>query len=60
MVLRQIYLYLVTHFYANTPKLVGIGYPVGWVSCCAAELLYFFIRRHRRLEAEKQKEITGM
>lgn len=58
--LRQIYLYLVTHFYANTPKLVGIGYPVGWVSCCAAELLYFFIRRRKRLEAEKLKENTGM
>ena len=58
--LRQIYLYVVTHYFANTPKIVGIGYPVGWVSCCAAELLYFFIRRHSRLEAEKQKEKTGM
>lgn len=52
--LRQLYLYLVTHFYANTPKIVGIGYPVGWVSCCAVELLYFFLRRRRRLREEKE------
>ena len=58
--LRQIYLYAVTHYFANTPKLVGIGYPVGWVSCCAAELLYYFIRRRKRLEKEKLKENTGM
>ena len=38
---RQIYLFLVTRFVANTPRLVGIGYPVGWVSCCIVELLYY-------------------
>ena len=54
--LRQIYLYVVTHFFANTPKIVGIGYPVGWVSCCAAELLYFAIKRKRRLAAEAMKK----
>ncbi len=46
--LRQIYLYLVTHFVANTPKLVGFGYPVGWMSCAVIEVLYFVIRRRRR------------
>ena len=34
VVVRQIYLYWVTHFVANTPRLVGFGYPVGWVLCC--------------------------
>ena len=29
VVVRQIYLYWVTHFVANTPRLVGFGYPVG-------------------------------
>ena len=58
--LRQIYLFVVTRYFANTPKIVGIGYPVGWVSCCAAELLYFFIRRNRRLEAEKREGKTGV
>ena len=52
--LRQIYLFMVTHFIANTPKIVGIGYPVGWVSCCAAELLYFAVKRRKRLAAERK------
>ena len=40
VVVRQIYLYWVTHFVANTPRLVGFGYPVGWVLCCVMELIY--------------------
>ena len=47
--LRQIYLYVVTHFIANTPRIVGFGYPGGWVSCCMIELLYFAYRRRQRL-----------
>ena len=39
--LRQVYLFLVTHYFANTPRIVGLGYPVGWVSCFIVELLYF-------------------
>ena len=53
--LRQTYLYLITHFYANTPRIVGFGYPVGWTSCCAVMLSYFFWRRHRRLASEKAR-----
>ena len=45
--IRQIYLYVVTHFIANTPFLVGFGYPVGWTSCCIIELTYFFLRWRR-------------
>ncbi len=52
--LRQIYLFVVTHCFANTPRIVGIGYPVGWVSCCAAELLYFALKRRKRLAAEEK------
>ncbi|MBQ3482276.1 MAG: MATE family efflux transporter [Oscillospiraceae bacterium] len=52
--IRQIYLYFVTHFYANTPKIVGFGYPIGWMSCCAAELLYFAVKRRKRLAAEEK------
>ena len=43
--LRQVYLYLVTHFVANTPRIVGFGYPVGWMACCAIEILYALYRR---------------
>lgn len=42
--LRQIYLFVVTRFVANTPALVGFGYPVGWMACCVIEVAYYFIR----------------
>ena len=42
--IRQVYLYVVTHFVANPPFLVGFGYPVGWTTCCVIELTYFFLR----------------
>lgn len=45
VVLRQIYLFVVTHYVANTPILVGLGYPVGWVSCCILEVSYLLYRR---------------
>lgn len=44
--LRQVYLYVVTHFVANTPVLVGFGYPVGWMSCCVVEVVYYLVRWH--------------
>ena len=44
VVLRQIYLFIMTRFVANTPFVVGFGYPVGWVSCCIIEIAYFRIR----------------
>ena len=46
--LRQIYLFLVTRFVANTPLLVGFGYPVGWVSCCIIELMYYWVQKKIR------------
>ena len=51
---RQVYLYIVTRFVANTPRIVGFGYPVGWVCCCALELFYFAHHRHIRLQKETQ------
>ena len=47
VVVRQIYLYWVTHYVANTPRLVGFGYPVGWVLCCVMELIYAWCRLKR-------------
>ncbi|MBR1408604.1 MAG: MATE family efflux transporter [Clostridia bacterium] len=41
VVLRQIYLFVLTHFIANTPRLVGFGYPVGWMACFVLEILYY-------------------
>ena len=51
VVLRQCYLYWVTHYVANTPRLVGFGYPVGWMACCAVELAYYYRKRRKRLKA---------
>ena len=51
---RQVYLYIVARFVANTPRIVGFGYPVGWVCCCALELFYFAHHRHVRLQKEAQ------
>ncbi len=45
--LRQLYLYLITHFYANTPRVVGLGYPVGWGSAFLMMLTYYLVRRQR-------------
>lgn len=47
--LRQTYLYFMTRYIANTPLTVGIGYPVGWVSCCLIEVAYFLLRRKKLL-----------
>ncbi len=53
---RQLYLLLVTRLYANTPQLVGFGYPVGWTCCFVIELLYFIVRRRRRLQAARRQD----
>ena len=54
--LRQVYLFVVTHFISNTPLLVGLGYPVGWVSCCVIEVSYYLIRWGRKVSAESMTE----
>jgi hypothetical protein len=54
--LRQCYLYWVTHFVANTPRLVGFGYPVGWMACCAVELTYYYIKHRRHAQTPQDSE----
>ncbi|WP_022763374.1 MULTISPECIES: MATE family efflux transporter [unclassified Butyrivibrio] len=44
VVIRQIYLFVLTHFIVNDPKWVGFGYPVGWMCCCVIELIYYNIK----------------
>ena len=46
--IRQTYLFIMTRFIANTPALVGFGYPVGWMATCVMELLYWYSTRSRR------------
>ena len=58
VVIRQIYLFVVTRFVANTPLLVGLGYPVGWVTCCVIEVSYYFVRWNRGIKA--QTDLKGV
>ena len=46
--LRQIYLFVMTRYIVNTPRMVGLGYPVGWASCCVIELIYYAVCRRKR------------
>ena len=48
--IRQIYLFVITHYVANLPVLVGLGYPVGWTTCFIIEVSYYFIRYGRKKE----------
>ena len=41
---RQVYLFVMSHFIRNTPATVGFGYPVGWMACCIIEVIYFYVR----------------
>ena len=54
--IRQIYLFIVTRFIANTPFLVGFGYPVGWMCCCAIEVSYYVVKWRRRPMAAPEHE----
>ena len=47
VVVRQIYLFVATTFFANTPTVVALGYPVGWVACCVVEVSYYFYKRRK-------------
>lgn len=48
VVIRQIYLFVVTHYVANTALLVGFGYPVGWTTCCITEVTYYLLKWRKR------------
>ena len=53
--IRQLYLFVVTHYISNTPLLVGFGYPVGWMSVCVIELTYYYLV-HVKKKNSKQEE----
>ncbi|MCR4710714.1 MAG: MATE family efflux transporter [Clostridia bacterium] len=48
VVIRQIYLFLATRLIANTPVVVGLGYPVGWCTVCLLELIYYYLHYGRK------------
>ena len=46
--IRQTYLFIMTRYISNTPKMVGFSYPVGWTICCIIEVSYFYFRWVRK------------
>ena len=44
VVIRQMYLFVLTRFISNTPRPVGFSYPVGWTICMLLELTYYYVR----------------
>ena len=53
VLIRQIYLFIMTRYVINTPVVVGLGYPVGWLSCFIIELTYYYLHYGRKKEDEK-------
>ena len=51
VVLRQIYLFVLTRFISNTPRPVGFSYPVGWMLTMIMELTYYMYRRKKAAAA---------
>ena len=42
IVVRQIYLFVVSNYISNRFLPVAFGYPVGWMVCCVTTLVYYF------------------
>lgn len=41
---RQVYLFVMTKFIANTPISVAFSYPVGWIICSILMFIYYMIK----------------
>ena len=50
---RQLYMYLMSHFISNDPIPVAMGYPAGWVLCCLVMSIYYLCYRFRADEKEE-------
>lgn len=50
VVFRQIYLFFVTRFIANTVTLIALAYPAGWIVASTLVLIYF---RHAKLSQKR-------
>lgn len=54
---RQAYLFILTRFISNTPRLVGFSYPVGWIACFIMEVAYFYIRWGKKTPAADNTDL---
>ncbi len=51
VILRQLYLFFATRWIGYNEVVVGLGYPVGWVSCCIIEVTYFLFKYVKKTSA---------
>ena len=52
VIIRQIYLFIAANYISNTERIIGLGYPVGWVGTFVMILIYFFMKKDEGLEAD--------
>ena len=48
---RQVYLYVLTHYISNTPKWVGFGYPVGWMAAAVMIVAYYAVKKKKLISS---------
>ena len=53
--IRQVYLFVLTRYIANTPFWVGFGYPVGWMCCFTIEVIYYIVKWGRQINATPER-----
>ena len=51
VVIRQIYLFIMTRYIVNSAFWVGFGYPIGWMCCFVIQLCYYIVRWRRPMKA---------
>ena len=54
VLIRQIYLFVMTRVFLNTPAAVGFSYPIGWMVTCLIEVVYYMKNRQKFMPAEEQ------
>ena len=50
---RQLYLFVMTRFFMNTPAVVGFAYPAGWLSCFVLMVWYYLSHREQGFGLER-------
>ena len=59
VVVRQIYLYIVSTYISNDPVIIGMSYPAGWIVCSLTTYIYYkktSLIKHRVVEAEAESD----
>lgn len=58
---RQLYLFIVSHYISNQLIPIGISYPVGWFCCCMLTLIYYLRFDFAKVKTvnEEKGEVTA-